>query len=372
MGTFLGPRWEYVKKACFMQSSISPALSHKLANMGFVCACLVVFIHLRLSTPEAVEPPIRYFLGSGICSIAVPFFFIASGYFLAGHTNEQGWWPREFGKRIHTLLIPYLCWSLIAAGDLLFRYLLKTQLLGIAWEHESPFSASQLLRIFGLYPLDHPLLVPLWYVRCLLLFLCITPLLNWILSRTRTLGLICLATFFCLGVTIGALHAAPDSMLPFWQKCFALGGLFYFSLGLFLRHWPIRLALPRVAAGALLVVAFSCYTLNMWGTWTNAWWTPYPRFIAIPIALLAVWRLIPSCPWPRWLTGLSFPLFLIHYLVIGLYQTLQGYLLPLSTALPPTLNYLTQWIVATGVSILLALAMKKYCPRISAVLFGGR
>lgn len=355
-----------------MQSSISPSLSHKLANMGFVCACLVVCIHLRLPNTDLVEPPIRYFLGTGICRIAVPFFFIASGYFLAGHTNEQGWWPREFGKRIHTLLIPYLCWSLIAAGDLLFRYLLKTQAFGIAWDHGSPFSPSQLLRIFGLYPLDHPLLVPLWYVRCLLLFLCITPLLNWLFSRTRTLGLICLVALFCLSVGLDTQHTSPDSMLLFWQKCFSLGGLFYFGLGLFLRHWPIRLALPRVVAGVLLAVAFSCYALNMWGTWQDTNWIVYLRSVVTPIVLLAVWSLIPSSPWPRWLTALSFPLFLIHYLVIGIYQTLQGYLLPLSTALPPTLNYLTQWIVATGVSILLALAMKKWIPRISAVLFGGR
>lgn len=355
-----------------MQSSISPALSHKLANMGFVCACLVVFIHLRLPPPEALSSPIQYFLGNGICRIAVPFFFIASGYFLAGHTNEQGWWPRECGKRIHTLLIPYLCWSLIAAGDVIFRYLLKTQVFGMAWDHGGLFSSSSLLRVFGFMPLDYPIPTPLWYVRCLFLFLCITPLLNRLLSRTRTLGLICLATFFCLSVIPDTQRATQNTTLFFWQHCFSLGGLFYFSLGFFLRHWPIRVALSRVAAWALLIVAFACYTLTMWGTWTNAWWTPYPRFIAIPIALLAVWHLIPSNPWPRWLTGLSFPLFLIHYLVIGLYQTLQGYLLPLSTALPPTLNYLTQWIVATGVSILLALAMKKYCPRISAVLFGGR
>lgn len=355
-----------------MQSSISPSLSHKLANMGFVCACLVVCIHLYLPTIELSELPIRYFLGEGICRIAVPFFFIASGYFLAGHTNEQGWWPREFGKRIHTLLIPYLCWSFIFVGDGIFRYLLKTQLLGMAWEGESPFSASRLIQLFGLAPLDYPLLVPLWYVRCLLLFLCITPLLNRILSRTRTLGVICLATFFCLSVTPSTHISTPDTALFFWQGFFSLSGLFYFSLGLFLRHWPIRLALSRVTIGVLLVIAFSCYTLNMWGTWANAWWATYSRFVAIPIALLTVWSLIPSSPWPRWLTRLSFPLFLAHFPMIFFYHSFQARLPSFSNPLPPTFNYLTQWIVATGVSILLALALKKWCPRISAVLFGGR
>lgn len=340
--------------------------------MGFVCACLVVCIHLYLPTPELLKQPIRHFFDAGICRIAVPFFFIASGYFLAGHTNEQRWWSREFGKRIHTLLIPYLCWSLIFAGDMIFRYFLKTQVFDMVWELESPFSASRLIQLFGLAPLDYPLLVPLWYVRCLLLFLCITPLLNRLLSRTRTLGLICLAAFFCLSVIPDTQRATQNTTLFLWQYCFSLGGLFYFSLGLFLRRWPIRVVLPRVAAIALLAVAFSCYALNMWGTWVNVWWAPYPRFISIPIALLAVWNLIPSCSWPRWLTGLAFPLFLVHPLTTNLYQTFQRRLFPLSNDLPPALNYLTQWIVVTVVSLLLALAMKKYLPRISAILFGGR
>ncbi len=355
-----------------MQSSISPSLSHKLANMGFVCACLVVFIHLFLPTPELSTQPIRHFLDAGICRIAVPFFFIASGYFLAGHMDELGWWPREFGKRLHTLLIPYICWSLIAAGDEIFRYLLKTQIFGLTWELESPFSAPRLLRILGFVPLDYPLLVPLWYIRCILLFLCITPLLNRLLSRTRTLGLICLAVFFCLSVIPGTQRATPDTSLFFWQGFFSLSGLFYFSLGLFLRHWAIRVTLSRVTASILLAIAIFCYALNIWEPWMGANWLAYPRFIAIPIALLAVWSLIPSCPWPRWLTSLSFPLFLVHFPIIDLYQTIQVYIFPLSNSLPPALNYLTQWAIVTVVSLLLALALRKWTPRISAVLFGGR
>ena len=44
----------------------------------------------------------------GFCCLAVPFFFMVSGYFPARHFDETGWWIRETGMRMQSLPVPYL------------------------------------------------------------------------------------------------------------------------------------------------------------------------------------------------------------------------------------------------------------------------
>lgn len=103
-----------------MQSSIPPAISYKLANLGFVCAILVVFIHIIHPVYEKFNPTwwVCTFLQGSISCIAVPFFFVASGYFFAGHLGEEGWWRKGLRKRIGTLLVPYFLWNALFFGSL--------------------------------------------------------------------------------------------------------------------------------------------------------------------------------------------------------------------------------------------------------------
>lgn len=86
---------------------ISQELSDKIANMSFVCACLVVMIHTPFSV-GTIDQFVKYWIGGGVASAAVPIFFIISGFFLGQHINEDGWYGRAVKKRIRTLVIPFL------------------------------------------------------------------------------------------------------------------------------------------------------------------------------------------------------------------------------------------------------------------------
>lgn len=48
-----------------MSQKIEAALSHKLANMGFVCVCLVVSLHLPFKVTEGAELWLRFMWGGG-------------------------------------------------------------------------------------------------------------------------------------------------------------------------------------------------------------------------------------------------------------------------------------------------------------------
>lgn len=58
-----------------MSQKIEAALSHKLANMGFVCVCLVVSLHLPFKVTEDPEVWLRFMWGGGQAQIAVSFLF---------------------------------------------------------------------------------------------------------------------------------------------------------------------------------------------------------------------------------------------------------------------------------------------------------
>lgn len=99
---------------------ISDVLSNKIKNMGIVCAMLVVCIHVDWPTEVKWSWTwiIDCFFERGISQIAVPFFFVVSGFFLSGHFDEPHWWKREVVKRIKSLLIPYVVWSVVMLGVL--------------------------------------------------------------------------------------------------------------------------------------------------------------------------------------------------------------------------------------------------------------
>lgn len=64
-----------------MQTGLSPLTSGKLANLGFVCACLVVAIHVRVEA-EAGNA-CWWFCGllkDGVARMAVPFFFATAAF----------------------------------------------------------------------------------------------------------------------------------------------------------------------------------------------------------------------------------------------------------------------------------------------------
>ena len=81
--------------------------------MAVVCACIVALSHVGYNT--AAGSAAWWFVRLtryGLCCLAVPFFFAVSGYFLSRHFDERGWWLRETGKRVTSLLLPYLLWCI--------------------------------------------------------------------------------------------------------------------------------------------------------------------------------------------------------------------------------------------------------------------
>lgn len=295
-------------------SSISEELSAKMSNMAFVCALLVVAMHVISMSPVPIRPDstMGWFdatFRQVLTPVAVPWFFLSAGFFLGGHVNENGWWCKAICKRVRTLLLPYLFW-------VSFAFLLKrggTVVINIfhgrMWNEAVDVGIFEVIRAFGL-SFESPTPTALWFVRALFLFVLTSPLVVLLLSRVGGVVIVVLSATHLLFLS-GVLPNLIGSLDFF----FPLHGLIYFAFGIFCRRTdfsPIVALLKRMRGACFLfvlgLICLRLFCLRM------GWFHGAAILLAclIPLLMWCLFELMGGRKWPRSLTGISFAIYLIH------------------------------------------------------------
>jgi len=305
--------------------------SAKFSNMGFICVCLVVLMHVHCPWE-----------GGGINRLAVPFFFAMSGYFLAVHVDEQGWYARALSKRFRTLIIPLCIWCLIWA----FFTIPLAIICNIHAGRElssNIFTGWEMLRYLALDITNTPALGPLWYVRCLFLFVLVSPLIVCLIRRGGLLALFilgCLYYFYSLGGTL----------IRFLVFGFSLEGVFYFSLGMFFRMKHVPLALNPIIGAVMFCGGLLAYLNGL-------------IVLSIALMIVGLWGVVPVRRFPRVLTSNTFPVYLLHMFVLVLFG---------NGKIASPLIAIGVGIVAIAVSVVIAELLRKLTPKFSTYIFGNR
>lgn len=130
-----------------------------------------------------------------LAHVAVPLFFFISGYLFFKRLQEWDWteYATKLKRRVRTLLVPYLIWNTIAIlvyvlidkrmGSLsgVWDFIGQNGYLKLYWSAVSWNGAR--LNWFGLPAyMTGPFLVPLWFLRDLMVMAVLSPLL-WCLFR---------------------------------------------------------------------------------------------------------------------------------------------------------------------------------------------
>ena len=339
-------------------------LSQKIKNMGILCACLVVSIHSGVPS----NPPlssywfVRQLIVDGVASIAVPFFFAVSGFLLARHLGEVSWWQREIAKRIKTLLIPYIMWSLIAAlaslplsviADVIAYRPLGTSIYFI--------HGTNWLTILGLNLRDYPLNYPLWYVRCLIVLVLASYFLNLMLTRFKYTWL---AGLFLIHLSIGFFQLSGWTTSLGHITC----GLFYFSLGmaLWMKERLLNVSLYlTVASGVLWLIMLM--TKMYVACHEGGQIVGLIGKMAIPFLLYFTWSVMPSLELPGGITSNAFPIYLMHAIITGYIKCLLDFL-----GLGPMTISVIRFVGSIACSCAIALFLHRFLPKSYSFLFGGR
>lgn len=338
-------------------------VSSKISNMSLWCSVLVISIHCGWYTVEGRTAWLldRIF-AQGYSRIAVPFFFAASGYFLAGHADEESWWKAELGKRLKTILVPYVLWALIFELLQFLVAIYSRFMAGIPFGKTLSLLNGNALRIFGLQWDAYPMLYPFWYLRALFIYVLLSPLLVYAARR---------APWIWLGLLFGLqwhmkFVSLPGGWPDFMAKFLSLQGLLYFSLGLHLRIAGVcfssrRAAIFSLVAGFGLVAARTAMGFAGRGDALGL------INFSVPLLLYGTWHYMPTGKLPKPLRGMAFPVFAIHVIVLSLWAVAAN-----SLEIYGEATQIAAWPAAFLLSVLAANMMRRFCPRLSSVLFGGR
>lgn len=169
----------------------SEYFENKITIVSFVLSIFVIYIHANCLKDYGLQDntsSISYWIvkiiTSGIGGVAVPIFFIISGYLYFRNidlsTNINLEIRRKQKSRIKSILIPYLIWNLF--GTLFYMFIPRIPLVdSIMNGTYVDMSFGNILR--GI--LVHEYYFPLWYLKDLIILICLARVIaNILKSKT--------------------------------------------------------------------------------------------------------------------------------------------------------------------------------------------
>lgn len=209
---------------------------------------MVVFLHSYYLEAEQypVSRYIQDFVGGGICGAANYMFFLISGYLFFHNIGDFLSIKQKMRKRVQSLLVPYILWNVI--------FLLWYFVLGLIPTLSEKFVNGSIITKLtvapwyeGLYMVFvMPAAFQLWFLRDLMIFVVLSPVLYWLMLRLKSLFPVILIggsmieptlgflAMFVLGGCLSVKEVEIDSLavklkrvLPLFLLLYIIGAIVY-------------------------------------------------------------------------------------------------------------------------------------------------
>ena len=178
--------------------------------------------------------------------VAVPAFFFISGFLFFHGLEQWNWnrWKEKIRKRVHTLLIPYMLWNIIALVAFPLTRLggvilnggqmpkLLTEIDGECWLRlfwdRTLYSGNihYSVNILGWnIPCGQPMNTPLWFIRDLMVAILLSPVIYFLIKKIGQIFLVILAILFVVNIWIPISGIGIKALFFFsWGAFFSIKG----------------------------------------------------------------------------------------------------------------------------------------------------
>lgn len=350
---------------------------------------LVVYIHYwGESIPESgiigstIYDSIRIFMCHVISRAAVPTFFLISGYYFFYKIKDFTFdnYKDKLKKRIRTILIPYLLWNAIAISkivilkigawvvkgkplDNVLSFFEENGFINLFWSCNEWYARTNW---FGHELIEFgPILIPMWYLRDLMIFFILTPAIYWCLKRKKKLFLSVLFLLYISGIRL-QIPGFSLSIIYFVIGCsMALNNLniikvFYNRRKLF---YGIM----------LLLLPFMIFLDNK-DTIVNDIIYPLFVFVLVPCYINITTSLMQQKiikPMPE-LSKSSFFVYAFHIMILGYCASIIKLIIPSDFWILASIRYLFTPLFCVLVCYTCYIIMKRVVPNCLSTLIGGR
>ena len=325
-------------------------LSEKIKVVSFICTAMVVFRHgynLHAFGLNDCETSYVGFIENGVSKlteVAVPYFFIVSGFFFFRCTYyRKGEYIHMLYKKIHSLFIPFVFWNVAGIVPLFLMHQFVIE--DTPWKYVLQLLHSDWNGV-------------LWYVRDIMTLMVLVPLYAWLfVVNNRWLYAVVFILLFMNWLPVDCGWISTEGLLFFF-----LGGIIQKN------EYIIRKRIPLT----ILIVIVSMWLISCF--FFPFYWSIH-RYNTL-IGIIIIWQLCNYLPkqcesWIKNVSVYSFFIYVVHAFILKGMKVGIAYFFRGNEAVAFA-SYIVLPLVTIGVALCLGRACNKFMPAMFNIVTGGR
>lgn len=358
-------------------------LSRTVSTLRFPLMVCVVLAHFSVSdgifihgSHYGTDIPhwliyLDYFVQYVIGQIAVPTFFIFSGYFFFHSGLTCSSYKSKVKKRVRTLLVPYILWNFIF---ILTDWKPLTAFFSSVFTCGSPMDWTILTHptwllsaitetFFFATPL--PPDAPLWYIQSLMIIILLSPIFYYIIKKAGWYAVIMLGMLWYI--------SAPQDLIPIrkllkaafffsWGACYAIKGIDFTAS---MRRFYLA---PILYIAVGIADTLTQETVNP--IYLNNLRRVISPFVVVPLTAMLIEK--QNFHVPDFLSETTFMIFALHWIIMPLISNAIAETFFIDSAWFYTLILFLVPIITIAVCVGVYWLLRKLAPRLCSLLTGGR
>lgn len=353
---------------------ISESTSKRITALRFPLMLLVMikhnvivkglFIHDLPFEESSLVTIIKEFFANGLGELAVPVFFIFSGFLLF---SSEKTYLQKLKSRFRSIFVPYTIWTVVYFGVwlILKKMEILTGEVNPVTDWQEWTFRDYILRFFGYKDVFHfPFVGSFWFLRDLMILVFFSPVLKFLVKRFPLILFSSLLIFYIFAVRLPLIHYASAFYFSL-GSLFAVYGVNFFEA---CDNFRFKDSLILFLVGFL----FFYFDKKNIGNDFNLSCSFFLMMAGGIVTIFKSSKLILENEkvfgLTKYLAPLTFFVYAVHAPVL---QELVKKL-TLHAKFPSLLQFLLACILDIGLSLLFAIIFRKLFPSVFAIICGGK